>query len=277
MKNNKRYLIILLFIIFKGGILFCQEKNSSKNDINEQLFSSNHLAFSAKPLIFNKGKIKGERLPFNPASNSRFGFEAGFDYLLNKNKKTSLNMGFHIGFAPRNFTYTIPENYLPVPFEQSKVVNGAISNIFPLVYANFPFVLEKRVFKKNKFIFYSAGINIKYSLMFGENEDSRSLDSRGTLIWKLEENWNNRSNFFFQGNLSVGYGYVLNNHNIFKLGLITNIAFNNVNNSNYTFSPPLGNIQQGIYTTKAGFIGLSINYVLTNSDNKKKSDFLRKK
>ena len=101
--------------------------------------------------LIEKGKIIGETVPFNPASNKTLGFEAGVDYFINKNKKSSIVTGVHIGFAPRAFTYLVTKDLLPPPLTQDIFVNG--SNLFPLFYVpnnSFQKCLFFRVFSPSR-------------------------------------------------------------------------------------------------------------------------------
>ena len=257
----KFYTFNFLLFILNASYLFGQIKITHKTI--DEIFSKNHLAFTAKPLLFEGSRIIGESLPFNPASNPTFGFEAGVDYFINKNKKLSIVTGVHIGFAPRAFTYLVTKDLLPPPLTRDIFVNG--SNLFPLFYLSLPLSFEKRIFKDNHFFYYSGGINLKYALMFSEDEMGAYFGSPVFVkIFELRENWKTNNNFFVQANATLGYGFILKNKNIFKVGLSSNIALSNVSTANYTFTPPTGTNQDGLYVTKAGFIGLSFSYVLTN-------------
>ena len=264
---QKNILLSIAFSLanFNVNNLVAQEQKLFTNESIAQLFSKNHIAFTAKGVLFEKGKIVGESALFNPASHKTLGCEIGADYFINKNKKSSIVTGVHIGFAPRAFTYLVTKDLLPPPLTQDIAVNGAGSNLFPLFYLSLPLSFEKRIFKDNHFFYYSGGINLKYALMFSEDEMGAYFGSPVFVkIFELRENWKNNNNFFVQANATLGYGFILKNKNLFKVGLSSNIALSNVSTANYTFTPPTGTNQDGLYVTKAGFIGLSFSYVLTN-------------
>ena len=263
-KKNINLITLFFAALFSLNNLFGQKQILFSSQVIDEIFSKNHLAFTAKGVLFEKGKIIGENIPFSPNANSRLGFEAGVDYLINKNKNTSLNTGFHIGFAPRNFTFIAPKNYVQPFYNDDYVMNGGLSNISPLFYASIPLTFEKRIFRKNNFFYYGGGVNLKYALMFSEDEEGYFLDARRTRIAVMTENWKTNFNVFVQANASIGYGFILKNKNLFKVGLCSNIALSNVSTANYTFTPPTGTNQDGLYVTRAGFIGLSFSYVLTN-------------
>lgn len=270
MQKNILLSIVFSLAIFSLKNLVAQEQKFFTDESIAQLFSKNHFAFKVKGLMFEKGKVVGECSPFNPSSNSLLGFEAGVDYILNKSKKTSIVTGLHFGFSPRDFTHTTPKSYFPPLSNPTFDEYPTNLQMFPLFYANIPLSIEKRIFSKNNFFFYSGGVNIKYALMFSEDSITSTLFYRSTEVMKTEmyENWKNNNNLFIQANLSFGYGFILKSNNILKVELVSNIALTNLSTVNYIFFTSMPTTQQGTYTTRAGFIGLSFSYVLTNSNKR---------
>jgi hypothetical protein len=245
--------------IFDIQYSYCQINSS---DI-KKIFYKNHFALTLKGLSVQKGKVNGEALPYNPTANNRIGFEVGFDNFFNINKTTSINTGLSFGYAPRNFAMVIPKQYLPTDFTEDLHINGFFSSIFPVLYASVPITLEKRIVKKKGYFYYGGGINLKYALMSGFYSSGQGVGNKTYM--ELNEVWYEGSHFFTQLNLNTGYGFFLKNKDIIKVGLISNIALNNLKTGNYMLYIPNSGSQSGEYHTRLGFVGIFASYVFTRA------------
>ena len=81
---QKNILLSIAFSLanFNVNNLVAQEQKLFTNESIAQLFSKNHIAFTAKGVLFEKGKIVGESALFNPASHKTLGCEIGADYFM---------------------------------------------------------------------------------------------------------------------------------------------------------------------------------------------------
>jgi hypothetical protein len=253
---------LLIFGFLFSNVLLSQKTELIYASKINSIFSKEHLAFTGKGLIIEKGIIMGETLPYNPTSNRRLGFEAGVEYYINFNKNFSLNTGILLGHLPRNFGFTIPKAYLPARFTEDLVIDGRFSRIFPILYVSIPLSFEKRYFIKSNFLYYGAGLNFRYALMQDYNSVGHFIDNNAPNM-ELEENWIEQNKLNVQPIINFGYGHILKNNNLLKIGITANFGLTQIKATNYFFYSNNGPSQSGEYITRGGYVGLAVSYVFS--------------
>ena len=197
------------------------------------------------------------------------GIETGFNYHFNFTKDYSLLVGLHGGFSERNFTLRVPkEDFNPQHDLDFKLTRNETFDID--MYLSAPFLLQKRWFVgKTDFLDLDAGFNIRFYPDDIYYTYVAYVQNPGGSVTELVEQDLELTNYFkpwMDYNLGGGYSHILHNHNIVRVGLLTNLSSTSIAKGDYVIKVQGQPTSTGTYKARFSFFGISFSYTLTNTN-----------
>jgi hypothetical protein len=249
------------FMQAKGqGVLF--GNNSNLYTRNEQMHRNSFsisigLGFSAKAII------KRETGEYNIRSTPQPMWEAGGFLQNDLNNNLFFKTGLMVTISMRNASFHAPAHEIN-PF--------GYSDNFPALTANdvdfgisVPAILEKDWFiNDSKMAYILWGLNLRYSFGFDEDSyDNYLTDTAGQRVdvFSLNLNSNNHKKPWLTGNVGGGYGWILRNNDMIKVGLVANISISKIVRGNYEINVPGHPISSGGYAVKGNYLAIAVGYV----------------
>ena len=193
-------------------------------------------------------------------------FEVGIDYRHQINKSLSIMSGIRgtaIGYSAL-FNAPLKEvnpDYTE-PFPPIKIKNYNLNISIPLT-------IEKNLeITRTDLIYFQAGARLHYSLGYESERVSNyflDVDQNQIDVFGVELNTNNNNNPWVSASVGTGYGWLLKNLNILRLGLTADISFSKIVDGSYHVNIPGHPESFGKYSNKGSFFGLSTIYQFTGT------------
>lgn len=270
----KKIISINLFLIF---VFFFPVANISaqinsiqrENLLKEIVFVGNHIQFNFSVFSAFKARLKeiSGHYPVNTTSTP--GLQLGFKYQINFNNNYSLITGPEAVITGRNFNVLFHKNDFSPPLIRDYNFKGKDTYLADLILS-LPILFEKRyLYKKTKFFFVNAGFRLNIST--GADFDIFSFLVQNTnngFINVAETNVyaNNDAKPWISLPINAGHGWLLKNNNILQLSICSNLSFTKYVNGTYQVNIPNKPLTEGKYSSTGSYIGLSMNYVFTNTN-----------
>jgi hypothetical protein len=271
-KSNYVKLGLLPCIVLLGINSTAQQtKLSRKQLLHEFIFKSNHIRFEGSALSVLKAKLKNQSGTHPVKSSVAPGLAFSIKYQFNFNNEYGLIIGPEATVAGRNFITSFNKNDFSPPLNENTEINAANSFLADLILS-FSATFEKRIlYKPTKYLFLNSGLRFNVSTgadfdiftIVLPNGNNGFYDAGGVDVYA-----NNDAKPWLSVPLNAGHSWLLKNNNLLQLSLCSNISFTKYVNGTYRIDIPGRTPTTGLYSSSGSYIGLSLNYVFTNTNFK---------
>jgi hypothetical protein len=264
---NRRYiqmLLCLLLHIFSGS---AQTISGNANPRKRNMFSIELI-----PAVLPKASITLEGAGYGLNSHLQSSYDLGFNGIRPLKNNFSLIYGVHFVLGKFNFFKNIPASDFPPSYQ----INSDYLIEFKDIWFNLRLpVLIEREFnagKHNSFCL-QAGLSLRYSgMMIGDysyGEIRSGFNSSYITIMQMDYTMHNKYKPWVTCLAGVTKSFVLDNKNIIKAGLLSDISTASFFKGDYAIAIPGKPSSPGKYKVSGTSLGLSIQYVFTGYNKRK--------
>jgi hypothetical protein len=244
-----------IFLFYSTVIGQKSAKYGADEEIQKPSFLQPYWEFWLSPNINQKAILThAETAIYQLQTAPQISGEAGIGRSFHFSSRNSIVVGIGFGLLGRNGSFMVPDSVVGIPDNDQYYFTRGMAQIYDVEYFTIPLLYEHRVFvKNNNCLYFRAGINLKLAFFGGTISGDENI-----LEIEVDGNRSPILNF----NLGAGYGILLRNKNILKLGIQANLDPAWIARGNYTFRTNVS-FDYGTYLVKATSIGLNLSYVLT--------------
>lgn len=269
--KNPKYFLILLFT-HSTTSNFCQFiANSENNSIDTLKISKTQeilkagLSVEIITSVLPKAKIERFEGKYELKSHIQSSYDFGINYFKDINSHLRFTTGLHFIIGKRNFYVRIPSADLTNsnPFGlliEEKELWGAL---------RMPLLIEKKISNNLHPFSIKAGFSFRYSgLMPEESFGVTRIDSNNqpTNVFSAEISARNNGKPWITLLGGISKSILLDNKNVLAVGLQADISTTYFLKSNYEITIPNQPITTGTYKINGSSLGLSVQYIFTNTN-----------
>lgn len=262
--------IKLSFLIAISIPVLSQKNDASPNNLSLK----NYWGISIIPSLTEKTEINGDKTRYQLQSNSKIGAEILLHYHLNFSKNYSVVFSAGGNAFGSKLTYTIPKEMFDPPTGSNVTYNKFSSSGLEISNNKIQVELLRRwagteVTNWN----LSAGLSLLFSFKSGLSTTWDIIDypnGQSKQYFTRYEQFNNNGTPWFNFHISGGHEWILKSKNIFQLILKVNYSPINPSTGTYLFTTGILPDLSGNYGTSGSYVGVSIGYIFTRANKKKK-------
>lgn len=261
--NQKRLLTLLVVLLTKPCISQVTEK---KNSFGVELSAA----------LLTKAKITRLEGKYDMKTKLQPVYTIGLLYKKKLNDKLYFHTGFYVHIAKWMYYVKVPVADLPPGYSNENIIYN--KNIWGVM--SVPLILEKKIkFRSNKQYIVKAGINIRYGgLEIDENTRGSLSDTNGIPIRIFTSYFSGTNNYKPWITFITGFAkpFVLDNKNIFSIGLVADISPTYFFKGRYEITIPNQPVTSGTYKINGTSLGLTAVYVFTGTNKKLVKQYQKK-
>src|SRR6187399_909728 len=259
----RHFLLCLSLLLTR--ICFCQTVDTKTISDAQHETKQNNFGIEVIASILPPAKITREEGKYVLKSHLQSSYDLGINYLHHLKNDLIFSTGFHFIIGKRNFFANIPSTDI-------NFWDGGISIEEKELWGGFriPFLLEKKLNAKKTNPFYiKAGVTLRYSgLMSDESYGLIAIDSnyRSNDVFNADISARNNGIPWITFLAGLSKSILLNNKNVFSIGLQADISTTYFLKSNYEITIPNKPVTSGTYKINGSSVGLSVQYVFTGAN-----------
>ena len=259
----RHFLLCLSLLLTR--ICFCQTVDTKTISDAQHETKQNNFGIEVIASILPPAKITREEGKYVLKSHLQSSYDLGINYLHHLKNDLIFSTGFHFIIGKRNFFANIPSTDI-------NFWDGGISIEEKELWGGFriPFLLEKKLnAKKTNPLYIKAGVTLRYSgLMSDESYGLVAIDSnyRSNDVFNADISARNNGIPWITFLAGLSKSILLNNKNVFSIGLQADISTTYFLKSNYEITIPNKPVTSGTYKINGSSVGLSVQYVFTGAN-----------
>lgn len=234
----------------------------------------NYWGISIIPSLTEKTEINGDKTRYQLQSNSKIGAEILLHYHLNFSKNYSVVFSAGGNAFGSKLTYTIPKEMFDPPTTSDVSLNKFAARGLGISNNKIQIELLRRwVCSEVTNWNLGAGVSLLFSFNSGLSTTWDIIDypnGQSKQYFTRLEQFNNNGKPWFNFHISGGHEWILKSKNIFQLNLKVNYSPINPATGTYLFTTGIQPDLSGNFGTSGSYIGVSIGYIFTRANKKKK-------
>ena len=268
-----RLLVLFVFLIINFTEAGCQVQRRSNeqyfNHLQKTILNKSAFFFTLSTGVSQNAIINKKTGEYDIRSTLQPFFEGGINYQKSLKKNLFLIIGLRETVTGRNAIFKAPIKEIN-PYGYSESHSQLKINDFDFPISIPVFVEKGWQITKSKIVFIQTGVNFRCSLGsdIGYGYSLTDTNWQRIDVFSLELNSNNYRKPWINYNIGGGYGWVLKNYNILKLGVLANISFTKFISGTYQVDIPSHPLSQGTYGVTGSNMGLTVSYIFTGINKK---------